>query len=215
MQIDFRIFDSDNHYYEPRDTFRHLPKAMADRAVRIETNADGKDTILVGGKKHHFTPPTFDLVPEPGHLKEMLKGVGEGTAASFLIRSSDGQVFRYSLQPLLRLLLIACSAGSTQEIHLALGVPLIIDSLDFDCEQPRLRRHTGQSLRVIAWGNRGARNRRDSMATGSPNEETRPCLRLSAHRVATMHAPRPSCGCTQFNGETRLCRRSRTRRRNH
>jgi len=31
---------------------------------------------------------------------------------------------------------------------LALGVPLIIDSLDFDCEQPRLRRHTGQPLRV-------------------------------------------------------------------
>ena len=131
------------------------------------------------------------------------------------MRSSDGQVFLYALQPLLRLLLIAWSAGSTQELHLALGVPSIIDSLDFDCEHPRLRHHTGQPLRVILWENRCARNRRASMATGSSNEETRPCLRLSAHRVATMGAPRSSCGCTQFNGETRLCRRSRTRRRNH
>lgn len=81
---DFGIFDADNHYYEPRDAFRHLAPELADRAVRIMTDESGKDTILVGGRKHHFTPPTFDLVPPPGHLKEMLKGHGEGTAASFL-----------------------------------------------------------------------------------------------------------------------------------
>lgn len=81
---DFGIFDADNHYYEPRDAFRHLAPELADRAVRIMTDEAGKDTILVGGRKHHFTPPTFDLVPPPGHLKEMLKGHGEGTAASFL-----------------------------------------------------------------------------------------------------------------------------------
>jgi len=79
-----RIFDADNHYYEPRDTFRHLPASMAERAVQIVTDPSGKDTILVAGRKHHFTPPTFDLVPPPGHLKEMMKGHGEGTAASFL-----------------------------------------------------------------------------------------------------------------------------------
>ena len=81
---DFGIFDCDNHYYEPRDTFRHLDPSMADRAVKIVTDESGKDTILVGGQKHYFTPPTFDLVPPPGHLKEMMKGHGEGTAASFL-----------------------------------------------------------------------------------------------------------------------------------
>ena len=84
IPLDFGVFDSDNHYYEPRDAFRHVPPELADRAVRIVTDDSGKDTILVGGKKHHFTPPTFDLVPPPGHLKEMLKGHGEGTAASFL-----------------------------------------------------------------------------------------------------------------------------------
>lgn len=80
----YGIFDADNHYYEPRDTFRHLDPKMADRAVRVVTDDSGKDTILVAGKKHHFTPPTFDLVPPPGHLKAMMKAQGEGTAASFL-----------------------------------------------------------------------------------------------------------------------------------
>ncbi|HEX5066294.1 MAG TPA: amidohydrolase family protein [Myxococcota bacterium] len=82
--VDFGVFDADNHYYEPRDAFRHLAPEMADRAVKVVTDASGKDTILVAGRKHHFTPPTFDLVPPPGHLKEMLKNHGEGTAASFL-----------------------------------------------------------------------------------------------------------------------------------
>ena len=81
----FGIFDADNHYYEPRDAFtRHADPRMIDRAVKVVTDADGKDTIFVGGKKHHFTPPTFELVPPPGHLKEMMKSHGEGTAASFL-----------------------------------------------------------------------------------------------------------------------------------
>ncbi len=82
--LGFGIFDADHHYYEPRDVFRHLDPGLADRAVRIVSDSSGKDTILVAGRKHHFTPPTFDLVPPPGHLKEMMKAQGEGTAASFL-----------------------------------------------------------------------------------------------------------------------------------
>ena len=81
---DFPIFDADNHYYEPRDTFRHLDPSMADRAVKIVTDESGKDTIFVGGQKHYFTPPTFDLVPPPGHLDEMLLNHGEGTVAEWL-----------------------------------------------------------------------------------------------------------------------------------
>ena len=52
--------------------------------MTVVTDAAGKDTIFVAGQKHHFTPPTFELVPPPGHLKEMMKSHGEGTAASFL-----------------------------------------------------------------------------------------------------------------------------------
>ena len=82
----FGIFDADNHYYEPRDAFsRHLDPRFAERAIQVVTDQKtGKDTIFVAGRKHHFTPPTFELVPPPGHLKEMLKSHGEGTAASFL-----------------------------------------------------------------------------------------------------------------------------------
>ena len=58
----FGIFDADNHYYEPRDAFsRHLDPRFAARAVKLVTDATGKDTILVAGQKHHFTPPTFEL----------------------------------------------------------------------------------------------------------------------------------------------------------
>jgi predicted TIM-barrel fold metal-dependent hydrolase len=79
------IFDADNHYYETRDAFsRYLDPRFADRAVRVVTDSAGKDTIFVAGQKHHFTPPTFELVPPPGHLKEMMSSHGEGTAASFL-----------------------------------------------------------------------------------------------------------------------------------
>jgi len=81
----FGIFDADNHYYEPRDAFtRHLDPRFKERAVRVETDARGKDTIFVAGVKHHFTPPTFELVPPPGQLAAMLRAQGEGTAASFL-----------------------------------------------------------------------------------------------------------------------------------
>jgi predicted TIM-barrel fold metal-dependent hydrolase len=84
-QTAFGIFDADNHYYEPRDAFtRHLDPALRERAVHVTTDAAGKDTIFVAGQKHHFTPPTFELVPPPGHLKQMLVAQGEGTAASFL-----------------------------------------------------------------------------------------------------------------------------------
>jgi len=34
----FGIFDADDHYYEPRDSFRHLDPKLADRAVRIVTD---------------------------------------------------------------------------------------------------------------------------------------------------------------------------------
>jgi predicted TIM-barrel fold metal-dependent hydrolase len=81
----FGIFDADNHYYEPRDAFtRYLDPALRERTVHVVTDGAGKDTIFVAGQKHHFTPPTFELVPPPGHLKQMLVAQGEGTAASFL-----------------------------------------------------------------------------------------------------------------------------------
>jgi predicted TIM-barrel fold metal-dependent hydrolase len=83
--LDFGIFDADNHYYEPRDAFtRHLDPRWRERTVHVVTDASGKDTIWVAGQKHHFTPPTFELVPPPGHLGEMMKSHGEGTAAAFL-----------------------------------------------------------------------------------------------------------------------------------
>ena len=85
VELDYLSFDGDNHYYETRDAFsRHLDPRFADRAVKVVTDAAGVDRIFVAGQKHHFTPPTFELVPPPGHLKEMMTAQGEGSAASFL-----------------------------------------------------------------------------------------------------------------------------------
>ena len=85
--LGFGIFDADNpatsHATPSRAT---STRALRERAVHVVTDAAGKDTIFVAGQKHHFTPPTFELVPPPGHLKEMLAlAQGEGTArATFL-----------------------------------------------------------------------------------------------------------------------------------
>src|SRR4026207_613788 len=97
----FGIFDADHHYYEPRDaSSRRLAARYADGAVKVTTDPSGKDAIFVAGQKHHFTPPTFEVVPPPGHLKEMLRSQGEGTAASFLKpmrREYQGRAARLSV----------------------------------------------------------------------------------------------------------------------
>jgi len=78
---DFRIFDADNHYYEPTDAFtRHLDPSMRKRTVQW-AEVDGKTRLLVGGKVNRFIPnPTFAAVSRPGVLAEYFRakdGVGD------------------------------------------------------------------------------------------------------------------------------------------
>jgi predicted TIM-barrel fold metal-dependent hydrolase len=74
-QLDFGIFDADNHYYEAEDAFtRHIDARMAKRAVQWAM-LDGKKTLLVGGKVNRFIPnPTFDPVAKPGCLDQYYRG---------------------------------------------------------------------------------------------------------------------------------------------
>jgi len=85
--LDFQIFDCDNHFYEATDAFtRHLDPAFAKRAMQW-ANIDGKTRLLVGGKICRFIPnPTFDPVSKPGQLDEYFRGRnprGQGTAELF------------------------------------------------------------------------------------------------------------------------------------
>lgn len=75
VELGFRIFDADNHYYEAPDAFtRHLPRGMARRAVQW-ADVKGKPRLLVGGRLNRFIPnPLFDPVARPGSLDDYFRG---------------------------------------------------------------------------------------------------------------------------------------------
>ena len=73
-ELDFRIVDTDNHFYETTDAFtRHMDPKMAPRAIQW-ADVDGQQRLLVGGKVNHFfASPTCDPIWKPGSLREMLR----------------------------------------------------------------------------------------------------------------------------------------------
>jgi predicted TIM-barrel fold metal-dependent hydrolase len=75
MELDFRPFDADNHYYEPLDAFtRYQDPAMRRRGVQVLR--DGKRAyILVADRVNRFIPnPTFDPVIVPGCTELLFRG---------------------------------------------------------------------------------------------------------------------------------------------
>jgi predicted TIM-barrel fold metal-dependent hydrolase len=74
-ELDYRLFDADNHYYEATDAFtRHLDPAFAKRGMQWAT-IDGKERLLVAGKVNRFIPnPRFDPIARPGCLDEYFRG---------------------------------------------------------------------------------------------------------------------------------------------
>ncbi|HUE58708.1 MAG TPA: amidohydrolase family protein [Acidimicrobiales bacterium] len=85
--IDFRIFDCDNHYYEAKDAFtRHIEPGFRKRTMQWAT-VEGRERLLVGGRINRFIPnPTWDPVSKPGALDEYFRGrnpKGEDTSVLF------------------------------------------------------------------------------------------------------------------------------------
>jgi predicted TIM-barrel fold metal-dependent hydrolase len=75
MELGFRPFDADNHYYEPLDAFtRYQDRKMARRGVQVLR--DGKRVyLLVADKVNRFIPnPTFDPVIVPGIIEMKFRG---------------------------------------------------------------------------------------------------------------------------------------------
>lgn len=88
-QLDYRIFDADNHYYEAADALtRHLDPKLGRRVAEwIEVR--GKQRLLIGGALNDFIPnPTFDPIGKPGALMDYYKGTPEG-GKSFAQRIRD------------------------------------------------------------------------------------------------------------------------------
>jgi predicted TIM-barrel fold metal-dependent hydrolase len=75
VDLGFRPFDADNHYYEAEDAFtRHIDPAMAKRCMQW-ADVDGKRRLLVGGRINRFIPnPTFDPIAAPGSLEDYFRG---------------------------------------------------------------------------------------------------------------------------------------------
>jgi len=86
MDLDFRLFDADNHYYEATDAFtRHIDPKMAKRTMQW-AQLDGKQRLLVAGRINRFIPnPTFDPVAKPGSLDAYFRGkqAGDDIRAAF------------------------------------------------------------------------------------------------------------------------------------
>jgi predicted TIM-barrel fold metal-dependent hydrolase len=74
-QLGYRLFDADNHYYETRDCFtRHLPARLAERAIRVVPDAEGRDHIFVGERPFTFLENwSFRHANKPGALRELLR----------------------------------------------------------------------------------------------------------------------------------------------
>ncbi len=78
-QLDFPVFDADNHFYETRDAFtKFLPDAYAGVVDYVEVN--GRTKIAVKGHISNYIPnPTFERVAVPGIQEEYFrKGNPEG-----------------------------------------------------------------------------------------------------------------------------------------
>jgi predicted TIM-barrel fold metal-dependent hydrolase len=73
--IGYRLFDADNHYYEPRDCFtRYIEPEHRDKAIRVERDREGRERIVVGEKPFTFLGNyDFDRSAKPGALREMLR----------------------------------------------------------------------------------------------------------------------------------------------
>ncbi|HET6963993.1 MAG TPA: amidohydrolase family protein [Acidimicrobiales bacterium] len=86
-EIDFQIFDCDNHFYEAKDAFtRHIEPEYRKRAMQWAV-VEGKERLLVGGRINRFIPnPTWDPISKPGALDEYFRGRnprGEDTSVLF------------------------------------------------------------------------------------------------------------------------------------
>lgn len=67
--VDYAIYDADQHYYEPSDALtRHLEKEH--RSVVKWADVGGRTTVIIHGKQLTVVPnPTYDPVGAPGSLE--------------------------------------------------------------------------------------------------------------------------------------------------
>ena len=88
--LDFPVFDCDNHYYEAIDAFtRHLDPRTGPRTIEwCEIN--GRKYHVLGGKvSRAVVNPTFDPVALPGALKDYFRGNPNGDNPIDLLKQRE------------------------------------------------------------------------------------------------------------------------------
>jgi len=83
--VDYRLFDADNHYYEPEDAFlRHMSPLLANKAPRWVAMPDGGKRLLFADRINRYlgADQTFTFVGRPG-------GLSQGEAAVAIQKKAD------------------------------------------------------------------------------------------------------------------------------
>lgn len=76
IELGYRMFDSDHHYYETDDCFtRHIESKYRDRTVWVDrTHPDGLGRLWLGDKRLEvMRAPLGDFVGRPGAARELMK----------------------------------------------------------------------------------------------------------------------------------------------
>lgn len=75
----FKMFDCDNHIYEPADAVtKYLPAEYLNRAITPVRLANGEEGLLAGGRLVAGLDHPIDKAHRPGALKEMLRQMKSG-----------------------------------------------------------------------------------------------------------------------------------------
>jgi len=77
--LGYRIFDADNHYYEPDDCFtRHIEARFKEQTVWIDRSGTAPGRMYIGRERcHFFSVGAGDSVGPPGIMKAFLRGESE------------------------------------------------------------------------------------------------------------------------------------------
>jgi predicted TIM-barrel fold metal-dependent hydrolase len=83
------IFDADNHFYEPRDSFtRFIEPRYAEQTLHTERNESGEEILVAAGRPAPlFEGSIFEEVGRPGSLREMLRKLKSGSDAGDAYRN--------------------------------------------------------------------------------------------------------------------------------
>jgi predicted TIM-barrel fold metal-dependent hydrolase len=81
--VDYRLFDADNHYYEPQDCFtRYIEPKHRDKAIELKSVEGAAPAVFVGDKPFTFLTGGFagDTVSKAGALRALLHSMKTGVS---------------------------------------------------------------------------------------------------------------------------------------